>query len=163
MEASLPGDTEDRELLGIILEEVGRLNRVVGSFLDYARPYRGDSVPVDLNDAVTRTLALAQRDLPAELRLDVSLSQSLPMVRIDPNISVKSCSISYATPWKPWKAMGSSRLRPNRGWAFQAWSSSWCGTTDRASRAKIFPIFSCRFSQRKPQAPVSGLQSASVW
>ena len=38
-----PDDPTAREFVGIILEEVNRLDRVVGSFLDYARPARGQS------------------------------------------------------------------------------------------------------------------------
>ncbi len=35
-------DASEREFVGIILEEVDRLDRVVGSVLDYARPSKGD-------------------------------------------------------------------------------------------------------------------------
>ena len=49
----------DREFLGIIVEEVNRLNKVVSQFLDYARPYRGEQQPLDLNDVVRKTAAAA--------------------------------------------------------------------------------------------------------
>ena len=51
-------DPQTKEFLGIILEETDRLNRVVGSFLDYARPHAGNPVPVDVNAAVRRTVQI---------------------------------------------------------------------------------------------------------
>ena len=47
-----------REFVGIILEEVNRLDRVVGSFLDYARPHAGNPIPLDVNAAVRRTVQI---------------------------------------------------------------------------------------------------------
>ena len=49
---------EAREFLGIIVEEVNRLNRVVSQFLDYARPYRGEPQPLDVNEVVRKTAQL---------------------------------------------------------------------------------------------------------
>jgi len=81
---SSEGDGQSREFLGIILEETDRLNRVVASFLDYARPHAGDPVPVDVNGAVRRTvqILLSQHATGVEVALD--LSESLPQARIDP-------------------------------------------------------------------------------
>jgi two-component system, NtrC family, sensor histidine kinase HydH len=49
---------EAREFLGIIVEEANRLNRVVSQFLDYARPYRGEPQPLDVNEVVRKTAQL---------------------------------------------------------------------------------------------------------
>ena len=49
---------EAREFLGIIVEEANRLNRVVSQFLDYARPYRGEQQPLDVNEVVRKTAQL---------------------------------------------------------------------------------------------------------
>src|SRR5580700_2354090 len=43
--AGAPEEPAAREFVGIILEEVNRLDRVVGSFLDYARPHAGNPIP----------------------------------------------------------------------------------------------------------------------
>jgi two-component system sensor histidine kinase HydH len=51
-------DGSSREFVGIILEEVNRLDRVVGSFLDYARPHAGNPIPLDINAAVRRTVQI---------------------------------------------------------------------------------------------------------
>jgi signal transduction histidine kinase len=75
---------QQKEFLGIIVEEVGRLDRVVSSFLDYARPYRGNPSLGDPTGVIERTLNLARADLPAGVTLVVSLPESLPQVRIDP-------------------------------------------------------------------------------
>ena len=75
---------QQKEFLGIIVEEVGRLNRVVGSFLDYARPYQGNPSLGDPREVIARTLQLARADLPENIHLEVELPESLPEVRIDP-------------------------------------------------------------------------------
>src|SRR4029079_11721608 len=49
-------DAASREFLGIILEEVDRLDRVVGSVLDLARPSDQTVVPPAVNAGVTRPL-----------------------------------------------------------------------------------------------------------
>jgi signal transduction histidine kinase len=72
------------EFLGIILEETDRLNRVVGSFLDYARPHAGNPVPLDINAAVKRTLQIlsSQKKDDVDIRLD--LTEKIPRASIDP-------------------------------------------------------------------------------
>ncbi len=74
-----PGSTE---FLDIIVEEVDRLNRVVSSFLDYARPSTGDPIPTEINGVVQRTVQLLGPDL-GEVDAKLALSDELPHVRID--------------------------------------------------------------------------------
>ena len=76
------------EFVGIILEETRRLGRVVSQFLDYARPFRGDFAPLDVNDVVRKTVALLRplidelkADRPPELLLE--LARELPLTRGD--------------------------------------------------------------------------------
>lgn len=76
------GAEGDDEFLDIIVEEVDRLNRVVGSFLDYARPSKGNPSPTDVNGAVERTLLLLQSEA-ASVEVTVQLDPELPPVRID--------------------------------------------------------------------------------
>jgi two-component system sensor histidine kinase HydH len=73
----------EREFLGIILEEVERLDRVVGSVLDYARPSKGDVGSVDANAVVRGTLKLlsSDREEVSDARMD--LDPDLPRVRAD--------------------------------------------------------------------------------
>ena len=75
----LPG--EDGEFLGVIVEEVNRLNGVVTAFLDYARPLKQSFGPTDLNEVVTRTMRLIQNDMPRQIELAVQLD--LTVARVD--------------------------------------------------------------------------------
>ncbi|MDH3486175.1 MAG: ATP-binding protein, partial [Myxococcales bacterium] len=75
---------DGREFLGIIVDEVDRLNRVVSSFLDYARPPHTDPQPIHVNAAVLRTLQLLRPECDAaDVTLHVTIDQDLPQVRID--------------------------------------------------------------------------------
>ncbi len=78
-------DPTAREFVGIILEEVNRLDRVVGSFLDYARPHAGNPIPLDLNAAVRRTVQILSSQI-TDGSVDVrqELAELLPRTRMDP-------------------------------------------------------------------------------
>lgn len=71
-EGSPTPDATTKEFLGIILEETDRLNRVVGSFLDYARPHAGNPVPLDINGAVRRTVQILSSQTTDDVRLLVN-------------------------------------------------------------------------------------------
>ncbi|WP_224248921.1 sensor histidine kinase [Hyalangium gracile] len=77
----LPG--EDGEFLGVIVEEVNRLNGVVTAFLDYARPLKQSFGPTDLNEVVTRTMRLIQNDVPRQIELAVQMDLAVPRVDAD--------------------------------------------------------------------------------
>jgi two-component system sensor histidine kinase HydH len=74
-------DPTTREFLGVIVEEVDRLNRVVTQFLSYSRPFSGEMSAVTVPDVVAATLRL----LPEEnrQRVTVTCPPSLPRVRGD--------------------------------------------------------------------------------
>jgi two-component system, NtrC family, sensor histidine kinase HydH len=72
-----------REFVDIILEEVDRLDRVVGSVLDYARPSKGNPGAVDLNAVVRRTLRVLASDPLEGCELRSELGDDLPLVRAD--------------------------------------------------------------------------------
>jgi two-component system sensor histidine kinase HydH len=73
----------EQEFVGIILEEVDRLDRVVGSVLDYARPSKGDPGAVDLNAVVRRTVTVLASDRADDSEIVTDLSEQLPAVRAD--------------------------------------------------------------------------------
>jgi signal transduction histidine kinase len=86
---SRQADTPDREFVGIILEEVDRLDRVVGSVLDLARESPGAVAPIDVNAVVRRTLQVlgAERSpqwTTDQLDVEVRLEEELPRVAIAP-------------------------------------------------------------------------------
>lgn len=72
----------DREFVSIILEEVDRLDRVVGSVLDYARPAKGEPGELDVNSVVERTLRVLSPESP-ECTFEQQLAPWLPPVRGD--------------------------------------------------------------------------------
>jgi two-component system sensor histidine kinase HydH len=77
-------DGATKEFLDIIVEEVNRLNRIVSQFLDYARPYRGDQKPLDVNDVVKKTLHLIEKEEGAtRVEINTNLVEGLPPVRAD--------------------------------------------------------------------------------
>jgi two-component system sensor histidine kinase HydH len=77
-------DAGTKEFLDIIVEEVNRLNKIVSQFLDYARPYRGDQTPLDVNDVVRKTLHLIEKEEGAQrVEILTNLVEALPMVRAD--------------------------------------------------------------------------------
>lgn len=78
-------DPASREFVGIILEEVDRLNRVVGSMLDFARPRQGIAGPTDVNAVVRRTVQVLSTERAGEdLGVHVELEPGLPRVSVDP-------------------------------------------------------------------------------
>lgn len=74
----------EQEYLGIIAEEVERLNRVVRSFLDYARPGHGEAEVIDVRESVGKTIKFIKQDLPPEITVELQCDEQVPMVRIDP-------------------------------------------------------------------------------
>jgi signal transduction histidine kinase len=77
-------DESTREFLDIIVEEVDRLNKIVSQFLDYARPYRGDQSPLDVNDVVRKTVNLFEREQTgSRVEIAMNLLEGLPPVRAD--------------------------------------------------------------------------------
>lgn len=78
-------DEESREFLGVIIEEVNRLNGVVSQFLDYARPLKQSFVPTDVNDVLTRTAKLVETGLGENplVKLELALDPQLPKAQGD--------------------------------------------------------------------------------
>lgn len=77
-------DPSNREFVGIILEEVERLDRVVGNVLDYARPSKGNPGVIDVNAVVRRTLQVLASERKDGLAIDVLFADDLLPVRADP-------------------------------------------------------------------------------
>jgi signal transduction histidine kinase len=75
---------DEGEFLQVIVDEVDRLNHVVTTFLDYARPYRGTFAPFDLNDALQKTMKLLKnREIPPGVKVRLALVPDLPRVMGD--------------------------------------------------------------------------------
>ncbi len=86
----LPEDAGD--FVRIVIEETRRLNRVVSQFLDYARPWRGDENPLDVNDVLQKTVAVLRQIIDEQAseqpdsvstQVVLELLPDLPQVRGD--------------------------------------------------------------------------------
>lgn len=76
-------DEASSEFLAIILEEVDRLDRVVCSVLNYARPPQGDPGLIDVNAVVDQTLRLVASDRDGGCDYETEFEPGLPSVRAD--------------------------------------------------------------------------------
>lgn len=63
------------EFMDIIVEEVERLDRVVGSVLSYARADAGGTTPIDVNQVVERTCKLLSTSREHEVTFALNLNQ----------------------------------------------------------------------------------------
>ena len=76
-------DQSAREFVGIILEEVERLDGVVGSVLDLARQNTGAASPIDVNAELRRTLQVARAEpLAGDASFGAEFADDLPLVAI---------------------------------------------------------------------------------
>lgn len=58
LESSMPPDSIQTDLMGIILRESDRLNSIITNFLSYAKPKVGNFAEIDLRDALNDTISL---------------------------------------------------------------------------------------------------------
>lgn len=79
-----PRDEQEREFHDVIIEEIARVDRVVGTFLDYARPDAGPSPIPDLGDFVRRIAEGVARAL-AEDGVELAFE-------IDPDVAAASAN-----------------------------------------------------------------------
>jgi two-component system sensor histidine kinase HydH len=78
-------DGDNQPYIGIIEEEIQRLNGVVGQFLNYARPLKGRFDTVDINHVIERTLTLLHVERPLAT-IDFQPDMNLPAVKTDPEL-----------------------------------------------------------------------------
>ncbi|MCV4777274.1 hypothetical protein OFM21_31335, partial [Escherichia coli] len=58
LQSSMPPNSVQTDLMGIILRESDRLNTIITNFLSYAKPKVGNFIEIDLCDAVRDTVKL---------------------------------------------------------------------------------------------------------
>lgn len=58
--------SEDKQMAGIMIEEVDRLNRVISELLEFTRPARLEPKPVDINKLVEHSARLIQQEAKAK-------------------------------------------------------------------------------------------------
>ena len=76
LRAEMDGDTEQAQLMEIILRESDRLNKIVADYLNYARPRPAELKNVDIHAAISDTLKLLRNS--DELTDRHSLDEDLP-------------------------------------------------------------------------------------
>jgi two-component system sensor histidine kinase PilS (NtrC family) len=80
----LPPDEGRNRLVEIVLRESGRLNHIVGAFLEYARPAPLTRIDVNLAQIIDEVLLLIEHGpLPENLKIMREYAESLP-ARVDP-------------------------------------------------------------------------------
>jgi len=80
----LPANGGRERLVEIVLRELGRLNDLVGDFLDYARPAPMAPIAVDMSQLLDEVLLLIEhRSLPPNLKIIREYGESL-IAHVDP-------------------------------------------------------------------------------
>ncbi|MFQ5671194.1 MAG: sensor histidine kinase [Acidobacteriota bacterium] len=80
-----PAEHPQHEFMEILEQEIGRLNQVVGKYLDYARPQALEPRPLDVQESVRSAVALLQRSADrSAVRFQCHLPAGLPPALADP-------------------------------------------------------------------------------
>ncbi|MBW2284360.1 MAG: PAS domain-containing protein [Deltaproteobacteria bacterium] len=78
--------SEDKEVAGVMVREVDRLNRVISELLEFARPSELKPAPTDLNGLLDHSLMLVQQDaVTRNITIDLRKDEKVPRVSIDPD------------------------------------------------------------------------------
>jgi signal transduction histidine kinase len=86
LEQEVPPDHPKNEFVGIIKDEVARLNSLINDFLQFARPPEPVVSLTNLNEVIDSTLTLIARSAEgAQVEIRARLSRELPIARIDPD------------------------------------------------------------------------------
>lgn len=88
-------DPEQARLMGIVLREVERLNRLIGDFLRYSRPAPIEPELVDLSDLVAEIAEMSGREADSTVELELELDPDRVRVSADP-------SLLKAVVWNLW-------------------------------------------------------------
>jgi two-component system sensor histidine kinase HydH len=77
---------EDKELAGVMVREVDRLNRVISELLEFARPSELKLKQTNINELLEHSVRLIQQDAKFNnIEIDLSVSDTLPSVLLDPD------------------------------------------------------------------------------
>jgi two-component system sensor histidine kinase HydH len=77
---------EDQKTAEIMVQEVERLNRVIGQLLEFARPIRVRKKPTSIQSVIQHSLKMIERDAQAKnVNIRTNLSPEIQEVSIDPD------------------------------------------------------------------------------
>ena len=60
-------DSEDKEMAGVMIEEVDRLSRVISELLEFARPTKLNRKPSNINELLKHTTQLVEQEAAVEI------------------------------------------------------------------------------------------------
>jgi PAS domain S-box-containing protein len=82
---NLPADDPNQEYMGIITEEVARLEKLLTEVLDFARPAKPSLEMVDLNEVIQKVMATMQPEIAGKrVAAQADLQPDLPSMHLDP-------------------------------------------------------------------------------
>jgi hypothetical protein len=83
--ASGMDDAKRGEILGDILREVSRVDRIIRTLLDYSRPRKSSPQVVDVNEVITDTAEIiTSQGALKGIKLTLELSEDMPQIIADP-------------------------------------------------------------------------------
>jgi two-component system sensor histidine kinase HydH len=78
--------SEDKEMAGVMIEEVDRLSRVISELLEFARPTRLNRKRSNINDLLTHSARLVQQEATAQnVQIQLDLTPDAAEAEIDPD------------------------------------------------------------------------------
>jgi two-component system sensor histidine kinase HydH len=78
--------SEDKQMAGIMIEEVDRLNRVISELLEFTRPARLETKPVDINKLIEHSTRLIQQEAKAKnIQVQLHPGSGAVEARVDPD------------------------------------------------------------------------------
>lgn len=84
IEKEIPAESPRRGFVTIIEEEVDRLNRLVGEFLNFARPRQPVKTASDMNEVIRSVIAFTSKEAEkSSVRLMANLDEGLPLALFD--------------------------------------------------------------------------------
>jgi len=74
--------SEDKEMAGVMIEEVDRLSRVISELLEFARPTKLNKKPSDINELLKHSTRLVEQEAAAK-KVDIQLNLTSDPVKAD--------------------------------------------------------------------------------
>ncbi len=78
--------SEDRDMAGVMIEEVDRLSRAISELLEFARPAKLNLKPTNMHELLEHSIRLVQQEATAkQVEIEVLLSENFPELLVDPD------------------------------------------------------------------------------
>jgi two-component system sensor histidine kinase HydH len=78
--------SEDKEMAGVMIEEVDRLSRVISELLEFARPAKLNRKPANVNELLKHSVRLVQQEATAKnVRIQLNLTPDIVEADVDPD------------------------------------------------------------------------------